>query len=170
MNYLSIVTNRLELIPLSQLEFDYLLNNLDLFEKRLHVLYDGEDFQDELRPIFNKQLNLMMNHPNESIYFTLWVIKRITDKLIIGSLCFKGIPNLNGEIEIGYGINPKYQNQGYMTEAVNALCQFGYSLPGVLHIIAKTDKQNEASQKVLLKNHFILFGSSLEEYYFTHLK
>ena len=85
MNYLSIVTNRLELIPLSQLEFDYLLNNLDLFEKRLHVLYDGEDFQDELRPIFNKQLNLMMNHPNESIYFTLWVIKRITDKLIIPS-------------------------------------------------------------------------------------
>jgi RimJ/RimL family protein N-acetyltransferase len=169
-NYLNLITNRLELIPLSIIEFDYLLNNLTLFEKNLSIKYEGEDFQNALHHIFSKQLDLMITHPHDSIFFALWVIKKQVNQVIIGSLCFKDVPNKNGEIEIGYGINPRHQNMGFMTEAVNALCQFGYTLPGVHQIIAKTSRKNIASQKVLLKNHFILSDSSGDEYCYTHQK
>jgi len=57
--------------------------------------------------------------------------------------------------EIGYGINKKYQNQGFGTKAVMLIAEWAKSM-GVKHIVAKTDRHNVASQKVLTKNNFVL--------------
>ena len=53
-------------------------------------------------------------------------------------LCFKGLPE-NGQPEIGYGLLPEYEHQGYATEAVRAACRWAFEQPGVTAVEAETD-------------------------------
>jgi len=65
---------------------------------------------------------------------------------------FKGFPDQNGEAEIGYGIDPGCQQQGYMTEAVQRLITWAFEEPACLSVVARdTKKGNVASQRVLAK-------------------
>nr|WP_295939957.1 GNAT family N-acetyltransferase [uncultured Alistipes sp.] len=57
-------------------------------------------------------------------------------------------------MEIGYGLEKQYENRGYMTEAVRALCSWVQQQPGILHITAETDADNPASQRILEKAGF----------------
>lgn len=54
-------------------------------------------------------------------------------------------------MEIGYGINNSFENLGYTTEAVNAMCKWALKQPSVTKIIAETEKTNIPSQRVLKK-------------------
>ena len=80
----------------------------------------------------------------------------------IGDLCFKGLDE-KGTVEIGYGIDQKYESRGLTTEAVIALIKWASEQPGVLHIEAETDPHNIASQKVLQKAGFLPNGVMGEE-------
>ncbi|WP_353888228.1 GNAT family N-acetyltransferase [uncultured Alistipes sp.] len=71
-----------------------------------------------------------------------------------GSACFKGTADANGKVEIGYGLEKAFEKQGYMTEAVRALCAWAQQQPGVRQITAETDPDNRASQRVLQKAGF----------------
>ncbi|MBQ9544356.1 MAG: GNAT family N-acetyltransferase [Clostridia bacterium] len=66
---------------------------------------------------------------------------------MIGSIDFKYVPK-NGVTEVGYGMNPKYIGNGYMTEALTAFCEFGKTL-GIKKILADTLPDNIRSQNVL---------------------
>ena len=69
-----------------------------------------------------------------------------------GLLGFKGLPDPNGEAEIGYGIDPKYQGQGFTTEGVQALIAWAFQDPRCKAVIApNTLKDNLASNRVLAK-------------------
>ena len=83
----------------------------------------------------------------------MWMICSLSQRKIVGSIDFKDVPNLEKEVEIGYGINKKYWNQGYATLAVELICKFAKS-EGIKKILATTTKDNIASQKVLDKNFF----------------
>ena len=68
---------------------------------------------------------------------------------------FKGVPDSNGEVEIGYGIDPQFQRQGYMTEAVKAMIQWAFSEPACRVITAiLSAPDNIASHRVLEKSGF----------------
>jgi ribosomal-protein-alanine N-acetyltransferase len=65
---------------------------------------------------------------------------------------FKGSPDGQGEVEIGYGIAPAYQGQGYTTEAVRALIAWAFNAPECASIIAAfVDSTNIASIRILEK-------------------
>src|SRR5665213_3738905 len=51
--------------------------------------------------------------------------------------------------QIGYGISDSYQDRGVATEAVRALCEFAQRRTVV--VLAETDRENVASQRVLEK-------------------
>jgi RimJ/RimL family protein N-acetyltransferase len=53
--------------------------------------------------------------------------------------------------EIGYGINSDFQGLGYMTEAVQAVLNFGFGELALHRIWATTDVENVASCRVLEK-------------------
>ena len=74
----------------------------------------------------------------------------------VGVAGFKGPPDENGEVEIGYSIVPSEQRKGYCTEAVAALLDFAWSDPRVVFVSAHTlDKEEtEASRKVLERAEF----------------
>lgn len=77
------------------------------------------------------------------------MILRGVDRVVVGSADFKDIPNANAEVEIGYGLGKEFEHNGYMTEAVKAMCKLAVKQNGVKNIIAETDLDSFASQRIL---------------------
>ncbi|WP_154696612.1 GNAT family N-acetyltransferase, partial [Clostridium botulinum] len=74
---------------------------------------------------------------------------RKEDRVVVGSADFKNIPNEKGEVEIGYGLGKEFEHNGYMTEAVKAMCKWALKQKGVRNVIAETDLAGFASQRIL---------------------
>lgn len=94
---------------------------------------------------------------NDPLFHTMWVAIDRQTKQIVAEAKFKGEPDETGTVEIGYGTYPGYQRQGYMTEMVGNMVDWAGQQPDVWRVVADTDVENVASQKVLEKNQFQLF-------------
>ena len=81
---------------------------------------------------------------------------------MVADLCFKGNPSKNGEIEIGYGTYENHQGNGYMKEAVERIIKWAFDNKNVKTVIAQTNPENIASQKIVIGNNFIKIEESLE--------
>ncbi|WP_027483680.1 GNAT family N-acetyltransferase [Deinococcus pimensis] len=81
------------------------------------------------------------------------------DRRAIGQLSFKGGPDEQGTVELGYGLNPAYHSQGYATEMVRAMLAFARSHPEVRQVTAETRVDNLASMRVLEKTGFVRAGA-----------
>ena len=73
------------------------------------------------------------------------------DNKLIGLCGYKGKPNENGMVEIGYEIMAEYREKGLATELANALIANAFSLQEINVIQAHTLGQMNASTKVLIK-------------------
>ena len=82
-------------------------------------------------------LDLSLSHPEQWIWYTAWGLYQNDSGDWVGDLCFKGLPE-NGQPEIGYGLLPEYEHQGYATEAVRAACRWAFEQPGVTAVEAET--------------------------------
>jgi RimJ/RimL family protein N-acetyltransferase len=136
------------------------------FEKRLGLTETHITITDEYREVL-EQIILPSVAQNESQlpYFSLWSVVVKTENRPVADLCFKGPPDANGEIEIGYGTYEQFRGKGYMTEAVGAIIEWAKQQPNVKAIAASTDKTNVASYTVLQKNQFVQVGESDELYH-----
>ncbi|MDY0278012.1 MAG: GNAT family N-acetyltransferase [Acholeplasma sp.] len=61
---------------------------------------------------------------------------------------------INGIAELGYSLDDKHWNHGYMTEAVKAILNTAFDYYGFKKIVCGHQENNKASQKVILKNGF----------------
>jgi [ribosomal protein S5]-alanine N-acetyltransferase len=84
--------------------------------------------------------------------------------LVVGGAGFIGPPE-GGVTEIGYGIVPSRQGNGYATEAVRTLLLIAWEHPGTGTVIASTETGNVASQRVLEKTGFVLEAAGAERRY-----
>jgi hypothetical protein len=152
-------TDRLRIIPLTH---NQLINYLQVdgsLEDELGVEHLKRSITPELIDAFEKIILPAVGNPSRNYLFhTLWTIVDKDKKAMVGDLCFKGNPTNSGEVEIGYGTYPQFQQQGYMTEAVGLLCQWAFEQGGITSVIAETNNGNVASQKILIKNGFKSFS------------
>ncbi len=116
----------------------------------------------ELKQAYSEMLEGCTAHPEQRLWYCLWFMKSKQTSEIIGSLDFKGLTP-NGMVEIGYGTEPAFQHQGYMTEAVKTLVEWAMKQPGVRGIEAETESDNRYSQRVLEKTGFVPMGIMGEE-------
>lgn len=116
----------------------------------------------ELVGPYTEMLTLSLRHPEQWIWYTAWGLYQNDSGDFVGDLCFKGLPK-NGQPEIGYGISPEFQGQGYATEAVRAACRWAFGQPDVTAVEAETDPGNTASQAVLRRVGFVPTGTMGEE-------
>ena len=72
---------------------------------------------------------------------------------LIGTCCYKGKPDSNNHVEIGYEINAEYQNKGFATEVSKALINFAFS-QHIAGLKAHTLAEENASVQVLKKCNF----------------
>ena len=94
-------TERLDIVPL---EID-----------KLKIMYKNEK-DDEMKLAYKEMITSMEKLKGFEEWGTNWEINLKTGKTI-GGLCFKGKPDNEGSVEIGYGIDQNHQNHGYATEA-----------------------------------------------------
>lgn len=69
--------------------------------------------------------------------------------LVIGEAGFKGLPDGDGVVEIGYGVATSYRGRGFASEAVAALCTWAFRNKAVTRIRAECLATNVGSIGVL---------------------
>lgn len=79
-----------------------------------------------------------------------WLICDKSSKEVLG-WCGLKYHDDNGENDLGYRLYKKQWNQGYATEASHLALQYGFRRLGLESIIARADKRNRASLKVMQK-------------------
>jgi len=161
-----IETERMSVIPLDYDNLKLLLEDIPLLEEKLNIKYRGEPIAEHFRWIVRGQLAAVANHPDTWYWHTFWLFRRREDGVVMGSACFKDDPH-NGAVEIGYGINSEFEGWGYTTEAVKAMCGWAFVQPGVRKVIAETDKDNIASQRVLQKCGMKRYDETEESYWWA---
>ena len=144
-----IETRRLDLLALAPRQLELLAIDLPSLEKELHCSYQAEPMKVLLKKTAEGQRRQMEQDLPHYLWYTFWLMQRKTDQVIVGSVTFRETPNASGEVEVGYGLGKAFEGQGYMTEAVKALCQWALGQKGVRHILAETEREGIRSQRIL---------------------
>jgi len=84
-----------------------------------------------------------------------------TPRTLVGSAGFTGPPDEQGQAELGYSIVADWQGQGLATELVAGLVQQAAATGQVRRLVAHSEPENLASQKVLLANGFESSGTDV---------
>ncbi|BCG59452.1 hypothetical protein PUR_28770 [Paenibacillus sp. URB8-2] len=70
--------------------------------------------------------------------------------------------------EIGYELTPEYWRQGYMTEVIQKIIEFGFNNLGLNRIEAFVEPENVGSRKVLEKIGLSEEGTLKEHFYWRN--
>ena len=87
-----------------------------------------------------------------------WQIRERTSGLLIGGAGFKGAPDGDGIVEIGYGLAPAGRGRGLATEAVLALVAHAFAR-GVRAVRAEVETGHTASESVVRRAGFTVGDS-----------
>lgn len=79
-----------------------------------------------------------------------WSITHRHDDTLIGSVTYWNLDKQNYRAELGYLLSPACWRQGLMTEAIEAVLQFGFDEMKLHSVEANTSTDNIGSQKLLL--------------------
>lgn len=150
-NVYELETARLKLVPLRAENLRLRLESQRLLESQLGLQAGDCHLEGPVRDAVQQMLASVVQHPTEWLWYTHWQIILKPRGPIVGGACFKGPPNQDGLVEVGYGVDDEHQGRGYMTEALRALVAWAHKQPGVQAVIAETDESNKASQRVLEK-------------------
>lgn len=86
---------------------------------------------------------------NETFYFG---ITYKNQQNLLGTICLYRFSEDRTEAEVGYELLPDYHRKGIMSEALSAVLNFGFNELNLQEILAFTNKFNENSKRLLLKN------------------
>lgn len=152
---MKIETQRLFLKPLSEQEMkDYLLDDFSL-ELSLNLVCKPRVITDRVRmTIESKIIPNIIDKNKNALFYTFWTVIDKKENAMIADICFKGEPNINGEVELGYGTYPHFQGKGFMTEAIGGIIKWAFTQNKINSVLAETDPTNIASIKVLKNNKF----------------
>jgi RimJ/RimL family protein N-acetyltransferase len=148
---MKIKTDRLIIYLLKPSQLNLLAEDINAFEKENNIKYRGELMEGLFKKFVYDQLEASKKDIDKYYWNSLWLLILKENNTAVGSISFKGSPNIEGEVEIGYGLGKEYEHNGYMTEGVKAVCHWALMQNNVSHIIAETDSNNLPSQRILEK-------------------
>jgi ribosomal-protein-alanine N-acetyltransferase len=160
----AIETLRLVLQPFSALALQTYLDRPQEFETKLGCNLSRAILNESLQRAIKMKLEKIAQSAVEThLWLTYWLILIRKDRFGAGMVGFKGKPDVNGEVEIGYGIDPSVQNHGYTTEAVQAMIGWAFQHAECKTITAiNVPRQNRASCRVLEKVGMHVFEETQE--------
>lgn len=150
MGIANIVTDRLIIIPITySIACSILKGDNKVFE-RLGINFNGKwPVKDTLDILNFMKDTLSLN--DDANGFGVWMVVKKEDMIVIGDAGFKGEPDENGEVEIGFGIIEEEQRKGYGYEAANALMNWASQNGNVIVIKADCLIDNTSSISLLRK-------------------
>jgi RimJ/RimL family protein N-acetyltransferase len=131
-------------------------------------IYEGKGFTNPHRELIDSSGPLAWRVPQVKIephlnkWFVRWMVLK-ESREIIGSTSFHGAPNEDGMIEIGLGVNPKFQRQGFAFEALAGMWSWVCSQEGVKTLRYTVSATNEASIALVNKFGFVHIGQQMDE-------
>lgn len=72
---------------------------------------------------------------------------------LIGAAALIGRPDLDGEVELGFGVLTAHQGRGFASETVAALSMWAFN-QGALRVIAHVAESHQSGRRALQKNGF----------------
>lgn len=146
----SISTERLILIPVTYNITKGLANgNVTELERsglKTNGRWPRQDTMDIL-PFVNKAFE----KNEDATGFEFWMMVLKDNMMVIGDIGFKGVPDDNGDVEIGYGIIEEEQRKGYGFEALKAMIDWAFSQDEVKSVKADCLIDNIPSIRILQK-------------------
>jgi len=159
-------SKRIFLVPLPLTYLELLRTNRQLMEEALGLIPSGLMLEAEIEVEVEEAIQFWLvnvkEHPESWCWYTNWEIIHRTDNRSIGGIGLAGKPDINGMVEVGYGLDQRFRNQGYMTEALGLFLKWIFIHPQAYGVRAQTPKNNRSSQVVLEKNGFSSHESSTE--------
>ena len=151
-----IKTDRLTIFPLSQDQLSEYLEAPDKLENKLGYRISRKIIDENVKRAINLKMKRFSEiNREEQVWITYWLIKINQTEFGAGMIGFKGKPDQSGIVEIGYGIDPEVQNQGYMSEALQAMVSWAFEQPDCKAVTADL-VVNPTSNRVLEKCGFEL--------------
>ncbi len=145
----SLETKQLILLPGDRETLEKAIRGNGPLEKHLNVQVPDSWTEFGVRAL-QYSLNKILENEQEAGWWTYLPIHKADQKLI-GSCGFKGSPNEEGIVEIGYEIMKPYRNKGLATELAQALVEHAFSYDQVKAVQAHTLGEVNASTHVLSK-------------------
>jgi RimJ/RimL family protein N-acetyltransferase len=100
--------------------------------------------------------------PSTNKWFVRFIVLKSTQE-IIGSTSFHGVPDENGMMEIGIGIEEKFWNQGYAKEALAGMWGWVVGESGVKTLRYTVSPNNLASVSIIEWFGFTYVGEQQDE-------
>lgn len=103
---------------------------------------------------FSASLERIRRDPETRLWGDRLMITRTDggeERIVVGSVVFHGRP-ADGVAEVGYGVDDRWQRQGYATEATAACVEWALAQPGISCVTATTPPWHTASVRVLEKS------------------
>ncbi len=145
-------TERLIVTPFTQVLVEAALTGRTRLGQALGVRVPDDWLQEdeEILPVIAEMLRA---DPAGGAYerWGWWLVLHRAERTLIGEVSCREPPDGTGTVEIGYGMVPAYQSQGYATEAAGAVLDWVLRQPGVVRVVACCLRDNGASQRVLEK-------------------
>ena len=159
----TLITPRLELHHING------TNLITLFENRDDSpILEKVDFTNPHRVLIDFQGPLRWRVPqvkadpsSNKWFLRLIVLKE--NREVIGSTSFHGVPDENGMIEIGLGIESEFHNQGFAKESLLAMWSWAIDQPGVKSFRYTVSPDNAPSIKVIEYFGFPFTGVQIDE-------
>lgn len=111
---MKVETKRMLLQPMSDSEIEEMM---------------AEMHSDDLRAAYGEMLAGCRREPENRIWYAPWKMTLKNSREYMGDVGFKG-PAKDRTVEIGYGILPSYEGNGYMTEAVQGMIRWAFAQQG----------------------------------------
>lgn len=160
LNPIIIETKRLKLTGFSPEDMSFIFENKSKNEiKKILGHRTEEDYLKE-------EYKYQNGYASYNRSFLLFLLSEKTSNTIIGRC---GLHNWNKEhnrAEIGYNmLDENFKEQGFMTEAVRAIIDYGFNTLKLHRLEALVGSNNAPSLKIIENNHFIKEGLLRQHFY-----
>lgn len=153
---MTIETKNLRLIPCDTEMLRSAIEGNEALAKRLGVVVPDNWTEFGVQAL-KYALDRLEESEDEKNWWTYFPVHR-NDNRLIGSGGYKGRPNAEGMVEIGYEIEPGYRSRGFATEMTTVLVDNAFKHTSVKSVIAHTLGEENPSTKVLQKCGFERVG------------
>ena len=149
-------TARIKLIKCDQSILEHVLEGDEKLSTVLKIEI-AENWSEFGTAIFEYVLAKIKEKPDSQKWWTYLPVLKDAN-MLIGSCGYKGEPDEEGMVELGYEVAEAYRNQGYATEITTLLIEQAFGVEGVTKIVAHTLAEENASTRVLNKCDFKWVG------------
>ena len=149
-------TNRLTMFPLTGRQLVVYLQADNVLERQLGLHITNRNMSPTVKEHVEASIlpTIALASETDYVFHTFWIIIANSCNTIVAEMGFKGGPDGQGQVELGYGTMPGYEGNGYMTEAVAGILRWAEDRQDVNAVLLSIDRANKASLRIAAANHF----------------